>query len=56
MYIYLYICIYTYIYVYIHTYIYTYTYYNCMRSMSSVISAHNCSTLNPPKTSFGCNY
>ena len=26
-----------------------------MRSMSSVISAHNCSTLNPPKTSFGCN-
>ena len=29
--------------------------YSCMRSMSSIISAHNCSTLNPPKTSFGCN-
>ena len=23
--------------------------------MSSIISAHNCSTLNPSKTSFGCN-
>ena len=23
--------------------------------MSSIISAHNCSTFNPPKTSFGCN-
>ena len=29
--------------------------YSCMRSMSSIISAHNCFTLNPPKTSFGCN-
>ena len=29
--------------------------YSCMRSMSSIISAHSCSTLNPPKTSFGCN-
>ena len=28
--------------------------YSCMRSMSSIIS-HNCSILNPPKTSFGCN-
>ena len=28
---------------------------SCMRSMSSIISAHNCSTLNPPKPSFGCN-
>ena len=26
-----------------------------MHSMSSIISAHNCSTRNPPKTSFGCN-
>ena len=26
-----------------------------MRSMNSVISEHNCSTLSPPKTSFGCN-
>ena len=26
-----------------------------MRSMSSITSAYNCSTLNPPKTSFGCN-
>ena len=26
-----------------------------MRSMSSIISAHNCSTLNPPKKSFGSN-
>ena len=26
-----------------------------MRSMSSIISAHDCSTLNLPKTSFGCN-
>ena len=23
--------------------------------MNSIISEHNCSTLNPPKTSFGCN-
>ena len=29
--------------------------YSCMHSMSSIISAHNCSTLNPPITSFGCN-
>ena len=29
--------------------------YSCMRSMSSIISAHNCSILNPPKTSCGCN-
>ena len=29
--------------------------YICMRSMSSIISAHNCSILNPPKTSCGCN-
>ena len=29
--------------------------YKCMCSMSSVISAHNRSILNPPKTSFGCN-
>ena len=29
--------------------------YSCMRCMSSVISAHNCSILNPPKASFGCN-
>ena len=29
--------------------------YSCMHSMSSIISAHNCSTLNPSKTSFGCN-
>ena len=28
---------------------------SCMRSMSSIISPHNCSILNPPKTSFGCN-
>ena len=26
-----------------------------MHSMSSIISAHNCSILNPPKASFGCN-
>ena len=26
-----------------------------MRSMSSIITAHNFSTLDPPKTSFGCN-
>ena len=26
-----------------------------MHSMSSIISAQNCSTLIPPKTSFGCN-
>ena len=26
-----------------------------MRSISSIISAHNCSILNPRKTSFGCN-
>ena len=30
--------------------------YSCTRSMSSIISAHNCSILNPPKTNFGCNY
>ena len=29
--------------------------YSCMRSMSSNIFVHNCSTLNPPNTSFGCN-
>ena len=29
--------------------------YSCIHSMSSFISAHNCPTLNPPKTSFGCN-
>ena len=29
--------------------------YSCMRSMGSIVSAHNSSTLNPPKTSFGCN-
>ena len=26
-----------------------------MHSMSSILSAHNCSTLNPSKASFGCN-
>ena len=29
--------------------------YSCMHSMSSIISAHNCSIFHPPKTSFGCN-
>ena len=29
--------------------------YSCMRKMNSIISAHNRSTLNPPKTSHGCN-
>ena len=28
---------------------------SCMRSMSSIIPAYNCSTLNPLKRSFGCN-
>ena len=29
--------------------------YSCIRSMTSIISRHNYSTLNTPKTSFGCN-
>ena len=29
--------------------------YSCMRNMNSIISAHNRSILNPPKTSYGCN-
>ena len=30
--------------------------YSCMRSIISIISAHTCSILNPPKTNFGCNF
>ena len=29
--------------------------YNCMRNINSIISAHNRSVLNPPKTNYGCN-
>ena len=29
--------------------------YSCMRNMNSIISAHNRSILNPPKTNYGCN-
>ena len=29
--------------------------YSCMRNMNSIISAHNRSILNPPKTNCGCN-
>ena len=29
--------------------------YSCMCNMNSIISAHNRSILNPPKTSYGCN-
>ena len=29
--------------------------YSCMRSMNPIISAHNCSILNPPPKSFSCN-
>ena len=29
--------------------------YSCMRNMNSIISAHNRSIFNPPKTKYGCN-
>ena len=29
--------------------------YNCMRNMNSIISAHNHSSLNPPKANYGYN-
>ena len=29
--------------------------YSCMRNMNSIISAHNRTTLNSPKTNYGCN-